>query len=168
MNLFQLAPKYCQIFLKEWAIPGLFFFIFVFSIQMTVNIQYKFLLVTGFEPRTSGIGSDCSTNWATTTANAIVWWLTKVYDKSKSLPLLRQRTVKYCLLKRITLSSKGHRLHVIFKLVATNFTDIGIVPILHHLSSLRIIFSLDLKNEYRIALAYINVTPYPVIIYQIM
>ena len=25
--------------------------------------------MTGFEPRTSGIGSDCSTNWATTTAH---------------------------------------------------------------------------------------------------
>ena len=24
--------------------------------------------MTGFEPRISGIGSDCSTNWATTTA----------------------------------------------------------------------------------------------------
>ena len=28
----------------------------------------KFLPMTGFEPRTSGIGSDHSTNWATTTA----------------------------------------------------------------------------------------------------
>ena len=48
--------------LKKWAIPGLFFFIFVFSIQLTVNVRYKFLPMTGFEPRTSGIGSDCSTN----------------------------------------------------------------------------------------------------------
>ena len=46
----------------KWAIPGLFFFIFVFSIQLTVNVQYKFLLMTRFEPRTSGIGSYCSTN----------------------------------------------------------------------------------------------------------
>ena len=36
------------------------------SIQMfSVN---KFLPMTGFEPRTSGIGSDRSTNWATTTS----------------------------------------------------------------------------------------------------
>ena len=28
----------------------------------------NFLLMTGFEPQTSGIGSDCSTNWATTTS----------------------------------------------------------------------------------------------------
>ena len=26
----------------KWAIPGLFFFIFVFSIQLTVNVQYIF------------------------------------------------------------------------------------------------------------------------------
>ena len=54
---------------KKWAIPGLFFFIFVFSIQLTVNVRYKFLPMTGFEPRTSGIGSNRSTNWATTTAH---------------------------------------------------------------------------------------------------
>ena len=47
---------------KKWAIPGLFLFIFVFSTQLTVNIQCKFLLMTGFEPRASGIGSDRSTN----------------------------------------------------------------------------------------------------------
>ena len=55
-------------FLKKWANPGLYFFIFVFSIQLTVNVQYNFLPMTVFEPRTSGIGSACSTNWATTTA----------------------------------------------------------------------------------------------------
>ena len=49
------------LFLK-WTIPGLFFFIFVFSIQLTVNIQYQFLLMTGFELQTSRIGSDRSTN----------------------------------------------------------------------------------------------------------
>ena len=54
-----------QLIFKKWAISGLFFFIFVFSIQLTVNVQYKCLAIAGFEPRTSGIGSDCSTNWAT-------------------------------------------------------------------------------------------------------
>ena len=44
------------------AIPGLFFFIFVFSIQFTVNIIYTFLPMTGFELQTSRIGSDRSTN----------------------------------------------------------------------------------------------------------
>ena len=47
---------------KNWAIPGLFFFIFVFLKQLTVNVQYKCLPMTGFEPQTSGIGSKSSTN----------------------------------------------------------------------------------------------------------
>ena len=43
------------------------------SFQYTVDskqmfIMNKFLPMTGFEPRTSGIGSDHSTNWAKTTA----------------------------------------------------------------------------------------------------
>ena len=48
--------------------PASFLFIFVFSIQLTlkqINVRYKSLPKTGFELRTSGVGSDCSTNWAT-------------------------------------------------------------------------------------------------------
>ena len=45
--------------LLKMAIPGLVFFIFVFSIQQIVNVQDNFLPMTGWEPRTSGIGSDC-------------------------------------------------------------------------------------------------------------
>ena len=56
---------------KKMAIPGLVFFTFVFSIQLTVNVQYKFLLMTGFELRNSGFGSDRSTNWATITAQRL-------------------------------------------------------------------------------------------------
>ena len=56
---------------KKWASPGLFYFIFVISIQLTVNVQYKFLPMTGFEPQTSQIGSNHSTNWATTTARVV-------------------------------------------------------------------------------------------------
>ena len=61
-----------EVFLKNGPFPASFFFIFVFSIhswQLTI-VQYinKFLPMTGFEPPTSGIGSDRSTNWATTTA----------------------------------------------------------------------------------------------------
>ena len=59
-------------FLKTVFLKGPFpasFFILVFSIQLTVNnIQYKFCTMTGFEPRTSVVGIDCSTNSATTTA----------------------------------------------------------------------------------------------------
>ena len=37
---------------------------FQYSWQLT-NVRYKRWLMTGFELRTSGVGSDCSTNWAT-------------------------------------------------------------------------------------------------------
>ena len=36
--------------------------IFVFSIQLTVNVQYKILPMTGFKPRSPGVGSDHFTN----------------------------------------------------------------------------------------------------------
>ena len=50
-------------FFQKWAIPGLFFVIFVFSIHLTVNnVQYNFWPVTGFELRTSGFGSDHSSS----------------------------------------------------------------------------------------------------------
>ena len=70
INLYTLLPTdyiYLNVdipivFLKKWAIHGLFFFIFVFPIQLTVNVQYKFLPMTGFYQWTSGIGSDRSTN----------------------------------------------------------------------------------------------------------
>ena len=61
--------KFCSslhLYFFKWAILGLFFLIFVSSIQLTVNVQYKYLLMTGFEPQTSGIGSNHYTNWATT------------------------------------------------------------------------------------------------------
>ena len=68
---------------------GLFFFIFIFSIQLTISVQYKFLPVTWFEPRTSGIGSDRSTNWATTTA--IILYVMNFFfefqDRSKDLTI---------------------------------------------------------------------------------
>ena len=50
---------------KKWAIPDLVFFIFVFLVQLTVNVQYNFLPMTGFKLRISGIGNDRFTNWAT-------------------------------------------------------------------------------------------------------
>ena len=56
------------IVLKNWAIPGLFFFIFVLSTVSSKYAHYRILLVTGFEPWISGIGGDRSANWATTTA----------------------------------------------------------------------------------------------------
>ena len=51
--------------------------------------------MTGFEPRTSGIGSDRSTNWATTTAHGstvfrgiIIRLATMLYEKGNSLLVL--------------------------------------------------------------------------------
>ena len=55
-----------------WHSRHLFFFIFVFSIQLTVGRRSKWILpMLGFIPRTSGVGSSHSTNWATTTAQII-------------------------------------------------------------------------------------------------
>ena len=51
----------CCVFIKV-ALPASFFFIFVF-----LTVISKHVNSTGFEPRTSGIGSDPSANWATTT-----------------------------------------------------------------------------------------------------
>ena len=59
------------LYFLKWTIPGLFFFIFVVSIQLTVNAQCKFLPMTGFELWTSGIGSYRSTNCATTPTTAL-------------------------------------------------------------------------------------------------
>ena len=58
------------------------FFIFVFSIHswQKTNVQYinKFLPMTGFEPWTSGIGSNRSTNWATATAQQDTFYTSKI------------------------------------------------------------------------------------------
>ena len=69
-----------HILFKRWAIHGLFFFIFVFSIQLTVNIQWFYLSMTGFELRTSGAGSDHSTNWATTTYSYVSNWIFRAVE----------------------------------------------------------------------------------------
>ena len=42
--------------------------LFLYFCLLAVIVQYKILPMNGFEPRTSGVGSNCSTNWATTTA----------------------------------------------------------------------------------------------------
>ena len=64
-----ICSRHLWMFCKIWANPGLFYFIFIFSIQLAVNIQYIFLPMIGFKLRTFGVGSDHSTNWATTTAH---------------------------------------------------------------------------------------------------
>ena len=98
-----------KVFFK-WAIPGLLSLFSFF--QYTVDSKQmfyinKFLPMTGFEPRTSGIGSDRSTNWATTTALIKVFWC----HNSKSIGSLGQKCHQIlgqhhsCLLKLWRLSS---------------------------------------------------------------
>ena len=85
----------------KWSIPGPFFFIFVFSIQqLTVNVQFKCLPMTGFKLLTPGIGSDHSTNWATTTALVIKFntpsissthWCLQECNQTKTIWLKRNK-----------------------------------------------------------------------------
>ena len=63
---------------------GLFFFIFVFF-YCNVQLVDKILPMLGFEPQISGVGSDCSTNWATTTAQTVAITLYPEFGVSKSL-----------------------------------------------------------------------------------
>ena len=56
-------------YLKNEPILASVFFIFFFSTVHIKFVQYKYLPVTGLEPRIFGIGSNHSTNWATTTDN---------------------------------------------------------------------------------------------------
>ena len=63
------------VYLKNRAIPGLFFFILVYSIQL---VEYINLPVTGFEQRTSSVGSDRSTNSVTTIATAAIHFISVV------------------------------------------------------------------------------------------
>ena len=63
-------------FFKKWAIPGLFFFYFrLFNTQLTVYKCSILITRTGLEPRTSDIGSDRSTNWATTTSHPFYFYV---------------------------------------------------------------------------------------------
>ena len=55
-------------FFKKWTNSGLFFFYFHLFNTVDSKLVISSLPKTGFEPRTSGVGSDHSTNWATTTA----------------------------------------------------------------------------------------------------
>ena len=45
-------------------------------------IRYNFLSMTGFEPQISGKGSDRSVNWATTTAQIIIFILSVAWNES--------------------------------------------------------------------------------------
>ena len=76
-------PLSTCLYFNKWAIAGLFFLIFVCSLQLTVkNVLYISLPMTRFEPWTSGVGSDSSTNWATTTALSLSIFAAKYLNLS--------------------------------------------------------------------------------------
>ena len=60
---------------KNGPIQASFLFIFVISTANSKKVQYQNFPITGFDPLTSGIGSNHSANW--TTAHCILqlrWW----------------------------------------------------------------------------------------------
>ena len=60
-------------FFKDGPFAASFSFILIFSIVQLVG---KILPILGFEPQISGVGSDCSTNWAKTTVRLSVFFWT--------------------------------------------------------------------------------------------
>ena len=60
------------------------------SLQYTVDRKQmfnNFLPMTGFKPRTSGIRSDRSTNWATQPLPLIIGFLSVIKNQNKTFPL---------------------------------------------------------------------------------
>ena len=55
----------------SWSNPGLFLLYFHFLNTLDCKRSIWILQMTGFEPRTSGVVSNCSTNWATTTTQFV-------------------------------------------------------------------------------------------------
>ena len=55
-------PMPLNTFFKIWAIPGLFFSLFLPFLFLFVELEGKILRLTGFEPRIAGVGSNRSTN----------------------------------------------------------------------------------------------------------
>ena len=75
-RLLQVWRQEVLAYFFKWAIPGLFFFIFVFSIVASKYVQCKILPMTILELRTSSFGSDHTANWATTTAQVLAYFAT--------------------------------------------------------------------------------------------
>ena len=59
----------------------LYFCLFNTVDSVQVNVRYKSLPMTGFEPRTSSLGSDRSCNWVTTTAQHELFTFVPSWDK---------------------------------------------------------------------------------------
>ena len=67
-----LAVNGVWCYLKKWAISGLFFLYFRLFSSADSEWMNKILPMTGFERRSSGVGSDRSANWATTTTPLLI------------------------------------------------------------------------------------------------
>ena len=60
---FVLKKQRRLLYVKKWAIPGLFFLLFSpFQISIQLAINKYFLLMTGFESQSFGVGCNGSTN----------------------------------------------------------------------------------------------------------
>ena len=149
---------FIKIFFK-WAIPGLLSLFSFF--QYTVDSKQmfyinKFLPMTGFEPRTSGIGSNRSTNWTTTTALIKVFWC----HNSKSISSLGQKCHQIlgqhhsCLLKLWRLSSLKSKALLSACFICSQFLFV-LVPSLNE-----IIFVFFKQNLYILGVATFLVSPY--------
>ena len=82
---------------SKWAILGIFFFIFVFSIEQLVDkLVDKILPMTGFEPWISGVRSDHCTNRATTNAHLWLLFTSWVTNPIFSLAFLPPNPLDMC------------------------------------------------------------------------
>ena len=100
------------------AISGLFFFIFVFSIHLTVNKWcIKSLLMTGLKPRTSGVESNQSINWATTTAHDCFFTWGPEFKTSSLAILIEHLFFDYCAEKTKIKTNMNNRLQYVNRLL---------------------------------------------------
>ena len=91
----------------------LFLYFRLFNTVDSKMFNINFLPMTGFEPRTSEIGSDRSTNWATTTAHLLIvaynirpeWSSESLSKKSFSIVIKRQ---KWCPIMDIAWEQQHH------------------------------------------------------------
>ena len=70
-----VSGSFKKFFLKNGPFPATFSLFSSFQYtDDSKQMLYNFLPMTGFEPWTSGIGSDRSSNWATTTAQTFIFY----------------------------------------------------------------------------------------------
>ena len=102
-------------FFQKWAIPDLSFFISPFQYSWQNKGNTKFLPMTGFEQRTSVVGSVRSTNWSTTTAHSkVLQYCSHSYFSAHRLAFFSQAIFDYLLARRESRSvSQPHFGHIL-------------------------------------------------------